>query len=837
MPGPGFAQENETEFDEVIVTIRGQNIGSAEIQALVVAKELYLPVSDLFNYLAIQNKLSVSGDSLSGHILNPGDIFVVDKTNYTIYYNKVSTPLQKNELIYSSNEYYLKANYFGMIFGLQCQFNFRSLTVDFTSNIELPFMREKRLDQMRRNITKVKGDIVADSIIKRKFKMLHLGALDWNIASTQYLGNNTLWAKIGVGGILAGGETNTRLLFSNHNSFDIRNQFFQWHYVNNEQKWVKQIRLGNLYAPGSYSTTNSLLGVQLSNTATRQRKSFGNWIISNSTQPGWIVELYINDVLVDYTKADASGLFSFEIPLVYGNSKIRYKFYGPWGEEQSSEQLINIPFSFLPKNTFEYSLTAAKILDSTKNIYSRLNMAYGFTRQITLGAGIEYNSSLLMKKTIPFLNLSARVGNAFIVSGEYAPGTFIKFSGNYRLQKKIQIEALVIKYAPAQEAIRTASQMDQKIMVSMPFKIKKYIGFTRLVFNKSKFYKVNLTTAELLTSITSRRVNANLTSYAVFYNKPEIMSKLAINIPVFINARFTPQLQYHFQKHTMVMAKGEIEKRVFNNMVINLGYEYNKLINTSAFTLGVKYHFSFAQVALYNRRVGKQMSSTQAASGGILFESGLKNIRATDKSNVGQGSILLLPFLDYNCNNRHDANEPEVLNLNVRVDGCKIDRNPQKAAVKVSALEAYQKYYIKVDDLNFDNPAYRIKHKIIEVEAEPNFTRKIEIPVYVLGEVSGYVQNKIKGDLKGVSRIILTIYDEAGALVAKALSEQDGYYSFLGLRPGRYFVSTDSVQMKKVKMANLSGKVPFLIKENKEGDMIEDVNILLEMDKAGSGGK
>lgn len=835
LPGKVTAQQNENDFDEVIVTIQGQNIGTAEIQALVIAQDLYLPVSDLFNYLAIKNKLS--GDSIIGHILNPNDVFIIDKSNHTIYYNKISTSFQKNDLIFSSNEYYLKINYFGKVFGLQCNFNFRSLTVDFISNIELPFMREKRLDQMRRNITKVKGDIVADTVIIRKFKLLHLGALDWNIASTQYQGNNTTWAKIAVGGILAGGETNAQFLFSNHNTLDIRNQIFQWHYVNNEQKYVKQISLGTIYAPGSYSTIPSLLGVQMSNTATRQRKSFGSWIISNSTEPGWIVELYINDVLVDYTKADASGLFSFEIPLVYGNSKIRYKFYGPWGEERSAEQLINIPFSFLPKNTVEYSLTTGKILDSTKNLYGRLNIGYGLTKQITIGTGVEYNSSLLMKKALTFLNVSARIGNSLILSGEYSPGTFIKFSGNYRLQKKLQVEALIIKYAPGQEAIRTSSQTDQKLMFSMPFKIKNYNGFTRLVLNKSKFYKEELKTAELLTSITARRVNANITSYAVFYNKPEIMSKLAINIPIFFNARFTPQVQYHFQKHAIVMLKGEFEKRAFNNMVVNMGYEYNKLINTSAFTLGVRYNFSFAQVGIYNRKVGKHISSTQSASGAVLFEEGFKNIRTTDKSNVGQGTILLLPFLDYNCNYIHDANEPEVLNLNVRVDGCKIDRNSKKAAVKVSALEAYQKYYIKVDDLNFDNPAYQIKNKVIEVEAEPNFTKKIEIPVSVLGEVNGYVNKRTNGELKGVSRVILQIYNEAGNLVAKTLSEQDGYFSFLGLIPGNYFVTTDAVQMEKVGMANQSGMVHFTIKENKEGDIIDNVVVVLVMDKANTGHK
>ena len=60
------------------------------------------------------------------------------------------------------------------------------------------------------------------------------------------------------------------------------------------------------------------------------------------------MELYVNNVLVDYVKADASGFFTFEVPLVYGNSLVKLRYYGPWGEEHSREQTISIPFNFLP---------------------------------------------------------------------------------------------------------------------------------------------------------------------------------------------------------------------------------------------------------------------------------------------------------------------------------------------------------------------------------------------------------------------------------------------------------------------------------------------------------
>ncbi len=830
LPARTFAQEGAVEFDEIIVTLTGQSIGTAEIPALVVGQEVYLPVTDLFNFLTVKNSLSASGYAITGFLLNPKDIYTINRVDNQIFYKDSLTKLGKNDLIFSSNEFYLNAKWFGKAFGLQCSFHFRSLTVNFTTKLELPFMREKTLEQMRRNITKLKGEMKPDTVVKRKFEALHLGALDWNIASTQYRGDKNVLARVGIGGILAGGEATAQLLLSNKIPFNFKNQSFLWRYVNNDKKYFKQVSLGRVNAPGAFSTVPSLVGMQVNNTATRQRKAFGSYLVSDVTEPGWMVELYVNDVLINYTKADASGLFSFEVPLVYGNTNVKFKFYGPWGEERFSDQIINIPFAFLPKNNVDYSFTAGKIADSSNQTFARLHSNYGLSKRLTIGAGMEYNDGFRNKKGLPFLNASARLGKAFILFGEYAPGTMVKGTGNIRFKNKLQVEALFVKYASGQEAIRTGSTQESKLLASMPFKTKKIIGFTRLMVNHSKFYKGTLETAELLVSASKGRINANVTTYAVFVKTPEILSRVALNIPLPFNVRFTPQVQYSYQKKNIVLIKAEAEKRAFKNMVATVGYEYNKLAGFSGFSVGVRHNFSFAQVGFNARQVAGDINLTQAAAGGLTFDNNFKKITASDRSNVGQGSILILPFLDYNANGRRDRGEPEVLNLNVRVDGCRIERSNQRAAVRVSALEAYNKYYLLLDDKSFDNPAYKIRQQVWEVTAEPNTVKKISVPVLVVGEAAGYVSVESAMGTKGIGRVIVHIYDEHKKLVAKTLTEEDGYFSYLGLLPGTYTVFTDEAQLNKIAMNNNAKPLVFTIKESKEGDIVDNLRLVITPD-------
>ena len=71
-------------------------------------------------------------------------------------------------------------------------------------------------------------------------------------------------------------------------------------------------------------------------------------------------------------------VFSFQVPLVYGNSAVKLRFYGPYGEQRFREQNINIPFNFVPLHQLEYTASAGMVEDSLHSRYSVaiLTMAY-----------------------------------------------------------------------------------------------------------------------------------------------------------------------------------------------------------------------------------------------------------------------------------------------------------------------------------------------------------------------------------------------------------------------------------------------------------------------------
>ncbi|MEI6899450.1 MAG: hypothetical protein WCL00_06205, partial [Bacteroidota bacterium] len=363
--------QNEKDYDELSVFLNIYKIGGKEVPAIFKDESLYLPVVTVFDLLKIRNVPTAGFDSVSGFFIQENAPFLICVNPNKILFQGKDMGIPNSALVQTEDNLYLRINYFGEIFGLDCQFDFQSLSVSLKTKLELPVIREMRLAMMRQNMNRLKGEIRADSIFQRKYPFFHVGNIDWSIISTEVVkGKANLSAGVKLGGVIAGGETNIALIYSNIEPFTERKQFYYWHFVNNDLKLFKQIIVGKQTTKAISFLSSPVVGVRITNAPTTFRRSFSSYTLSDYTQPGWIVELYVNNVLVDYIKADAHGFFTFEVPLVYGTSLVNLHFYGPWGEERSLEKSITIPFNFLPPRKLEYNIHMGVIEDDVYNKFS-----------------------------------------------------------------------------------------------------------------------------------------------------------------------------------------------------------------------------------------------------------------------------------------------------------------------------------------------------------------------------------------------------------------------------------------------------------------------------------
>lgn len=835
IPKSGYSR-TENNYDEISITLSVPRIGSWEMPALIKDQAVYLPVKDLFEILQIKNTSSANGDSVKGFFINQKANYLIDKTNNQIIYGDKVIKLKPEDMVLSENNLYLKSDYFGQIFELECVFNFRSLSVVINTKLELPAIREMQLEQMRRNITQLKGDKKADTTIKRKFSLFHLGMADWSVINfKQSQGISYTRVTANIGAIVAGGEATMYVNYTGGQPLNLKQQYYRWRYVDNDHSAIRQFTAGNIFVQSTASLYGAINGIQVTNTPTTYRRSFGTYRLTNTTEPGWLVELYVNNVLVNYTKADASGYFTFDVPLVYGNTVVKLRFYGPWGEERIRDQNISIPFNFLPVNQFEYSLSAGVIDDDQKNKFSRLNLNYGLGSRITVGGGMEYMSSVSSGRAMPFLNTSLRLGSNFLASAEHTYGVRSKAVVSYRLPSSLQLEVNYTKYVPGQMAIRSGKSVsnnyieDRKAVLFMPYRTKKFSGFSRLSFSQLTVPQLKYTTAELLLSGMTAGINTNLTT-SVVYSDPShqlIYSNLAMTFRILKGVRITPQAQYEYKENKLSMVKCELEKNLWNRGFMLFSYETNRTYKTHNFSLGVRYNFSFAQTSFSVSQNNGAASSIQSARGSIMYNDRSNDLKFVNQSNVGRGGLIIMPFLDFNNNGKHDADEPKAAGLKVRINGGRLVHNKKDTTIIISGLEAYTNYFVDMDKNSFDNIGWQLKKATMNVVIEPNHFKLIKVPVAVVGEVSGTVFSRNEKGMKGQGRVIVNFHKDDSTIVGRTITESDGYFSFVGLIPGTYTATIDNGQLDKLNMKSVPQKLPITIKVNKDGDVVEGLKFII----------
>ena len=250
------------EYDEIPVLVMVQGYENFYMDVLYTTNnKVYLNVEELFKTLNIACRTGQQGDSLSGFIDNESRTYVIDFNKDLISVGDARINVA-NALLNDMGRIYLESSVFEQAFGIQLQFNFRSLSINLSSSFELPVVKQKRLENIRKNVTKIKGEIEADTVFQRDYHAFKFGVLDWSVASSQVWQVQTLnHFRVGLGAELLYGEADLAVDYYNSLPFDERNVKFQWRWVDNDKHLIRQAMVGNISEQSIAFLGSPLLGV------------------------------------------------------------------------------------------------------------------------------------------------------------------------------------------------------------------------------------------------------------------------------------------------------------------------------------------------------------------------------------------------------------------------------------------------------------------------------------------------------------------------------------------------------------------------------------------------
>jgi len=826
----GEIEDTSFHYDEINVLVIIEGYGNFFSDVIYTDHDLlFINIEDLFKTIKIPCIVGQKGDSIGGFIDNESHAYNINYNSKQIIVGG-KTIHAKRGLIKESGSVFMESSLFVEVFGITLTFNYRSLTVILKSNFELPVIKEARLEKQRNNLAKLKGEFKADTNLHRDYHLFKAGNFDWTGVSTQiWKGLTENHLTIGAGAELLFGEATASINYDSQLKLDNRELHYLWHWVDNDNPVIKQAQVGTIQLQTISLINTQTIGVNFKNSPTTVRKAKGYYPIHDYTEPNWTVELYLNDVLMDFTRADAAGLYDFKVPIVYGTTTLKLKFYGPMGEERTEERTLFFPFTIMPVKEFEYNLSAGILQDSLSSRFGQAGVNYGVTRFLTAGAGVEYLSSITTGAFIPYAKVTIHPFSRLLVNGEYDHGVETKGVLNYYFLKDAFLEIDYAKYFPGQLAIPYRSLEERKAKLSLPWKIKKIGGSVKLDYSQLVYKVFNYNQANIALSLYFQRFNVSSSTQISWADKQTPYSTSDLSLMYRMKYGYNIRLsgQYNVNSEAWNSFKTEFEKRI-SKAYISVSYERNILYRGNSVNLNFRYELPFARTNFsgsYNTGI---VSTSEGAQGSLQFGSGNKYINASNNLSVGKGGIALYPFLDLNNNGIFDPGEPMVKITSVRVMGSNVIFREKDSIVRIPELNGFIKYIVEFSDEDLPNIAWRYKKKVYSVLVDPDQFKRVDIPIIIVGEMRGMAYTNKDSTLKGTGRILVKIYKKnTDKIVAEALSESDGYIDYMGLEPGDYVVRVDSTQLINLNSSVEPLQREFTIKAIEDGDIVEGIDFVL----------
>jgi hypothetical protein len=228
-----------------------------------------------------------------------------------------------------------------------------------------------------------------------------------------------------------------------------------------------------------------------------------------------------------------------------------------------------------------------------------------------------------------------------------------------------------------------------------------------------------------------------------------------------------------------------LERALSDRSDLRLEVEHSRQRGLTEFDLAYVRHFR--KVAL---RAGGQADTRGGvgASLAVSFSIGPDplrgGLRMSSEKLAQRGHAAVAVFLDENGDGRRSAGEEALPEVRVTAgrggSGVPTD---ERGHTFVEGLQPYQKVLLSIDESTLPDPFLTPRGRGVVVTPRPGVAAVIELAVAPTGEVEGVLNGAEGAPLAGAG---LELVDAAGQVVARAMTEYDGFFLFDRVVYGRY---------------------------------------------------
>jgi len=566
--------------------------------------------------------------------------------------------------------------------------------------------------------------------------------------------------------------------------------------------------------PGLVAGSVSGRGFALSNSPAREDTQLDRITVEGSGPPGWDIELYRNEELIDTGAVAPDGEYRFDnVLLEYGNNAIRIILYGPQGQVREDVRNYNINQSMRRPGEFRYYIGAADsdvplfdvqdddVQNNAEGWAGTANMSFGLGPKLTLlgsyttlptaqGDKSYYSTGTVYSTPFGIAQLDAykqdKKGHAFDFR-------FItKWLGvnlNLRTALLKNFESPEVGFGTQADNKITELQANRNFLTSFG-NLGLRLNFAQTQqedgdrtdtyavtqsFNRGG-YRFSNTTATTLLNGDNTDTNGLLSATI---RRGPWQHRLGVGYLLYPETEFTD-------------TQAEIRYRTRKDFQAALNFQHD--LQNSASTVGAQIGYDFLKVL-------SSFDVQYQDNGGVTFLLRASTsldpynldhaYRLTSQTQRDRSPVLARIFLDKDMDGRLNGDDEPLENARLLVDGARSLRKTDAQGYVVADAPSLRKVNVEVDKQALEDPYMMPGNEGYSTVPLPGAMPEMLFPVIQSGAIDGTAYQSSGSPLAGAR---LQLLDDKGAIIATVDTAPDGIYSFEFLKPGQYRIQGDPDQ-------------------------------------------
>ncbi|HEX9346801.1 MAG TPA: hypothetical protein VF919_04450 [Gemmatimonadales bacterium] len=799
----GAVVPQDTVPELVVIDLRIGRITGTTVQAYRVRSEVLLPLSQFFQLVEIRHRLTPDGRLEA--TVDPGNLrIVIDPHSDSMQYGDRRVRIEREFIRFESPELYVGSERLGDLLGVMFAVDWSDLSATVIDPSPLPIAGRLRREAAREAYLRRPDGMRADVTLGLQRPSWDGVVLDYSLfsPSSDPLAGSTY--GFGLGADVGGGSL--EMLAQSVGPAE-RGQLHvdaSWTGVWRENRWVKQLRFGDVASTGPRS--RALEGVSITNAPFVRPSLIGSLRYGGALEPGWSVEAYRGGDLVAYDSADASGAFRIDLPVRYGENPVDFVAYGPFGEIREFNRTYRVLTELLPARRFEYGLSAGRCPQPsfTCNATTNIDLRYGATARWTVQGGLDqYWRDSLPDRTHPYAALVGNPSNDWAIQSEVVGGGLVRGALRYEPSVDLRLEGEYVHFAPDSASVLAVPGRRAQWTVTGFFRPKTSHGF---FFFDGRFERISTDAGALTRTRLDASIQTDEMRFLPYVRTEHgqttagvsgVTNREYVGVATFV----MPQARWgRFLSQTLLRTNTEIERQaglvswsafaahpLARGVRIEVGANWLRGDAGLTYTVTVTSYFSAMRaVTSMLAPPGQPVSATQFLQGSVLWD------RRTDRLGVAPGPSLERSglsgrvFMDVNANGIRDAGEPAIANARVLV-GSMSARTDSSGAYRVWDLVPFEPVIVSLDSVSLDSPLLVPLFARTSIVPGPNRFRSLDIPVVEAGIIEGHVVR----NGAGVGGVTLMLTDRRSGTRRPLVTFNDGAFYLMGVKPGDYELTVE----------------------------------------------